>query len=146
MNCLHQVPLFSSLSPRELKLLEPLFHERRYAAGEVVFEQGEEGLGMYIVVEGNIQISNSNGEQNKLIAELGGGHFFGELALLDGAPRSATAKAVAPSYLIGFFRTEFLEVLETHGRTGTKISLQLARMTSARLRDFIESQTTNGFV
>ncbi len=144
MNCLHQVPLFSSLTRRELKRLEPLFHDRRYAAGEVVFEQGEEGLGMYVVVAGKVQIKTENGKESKPLAELGSGQFFGELALLDGAPRSATAVALEPSQLIGFYRTEFIEMLETNGRAGTKISLQLARMTGSRLRQTLEGQATNG--
>lgn len=144
MRCLHQVPLFSSLSSKELKRLEPLFHDRRYAEGEVVFEQGEEGLGMYVVVEGKVQILTRNRNQTKPIADLVGGSFFGELALLDGAPRSATAIAQTPSRLIGFFRTEFLELLETNGRAGTKISLQLARMTAERLRQTLQGQATNG--
>jgi len=144
MVCLHRVPLFSSLTKRELKRLEPLFHDRRYAADEVVFEQGEEGLGMYVVVEGKVKISTRNGTGEKPLAELGNGQFFGELALLDGAPRSATAIATEPCRLIGFFRTEFLELLETNGRAGTKISLELARMTSSRLRQTLEGQATNG--
>lgn len=144
MSCLHQVPLFSSLSKRELKRLEHLLHDRRYTANEVVFEQGEEGLGMYVVVEGKVQITTHNGDGAKPLAELGNGQFFGELALLDGAPRSATVTAMEPSRLIGFFRTEFLELLETNGRTGTKISLQLARMTGSRLRQTLEGQATNG--
>ncbi|MEM1157997.1 MAG: cyclic nucleotide-binding domain-containing protein [Verrucomicrobiota bacterium] len=144
MACLHQVPLFSSLTRKELKRLEPLFHDRRYTANEVVFEQGEEGHGMYVVVEGKVKISTRNGSGDKLLAELGNGQFFGELALLDGAPRTATATAKEACRLIGFFRTEFLELLETNGRAGTKISLELARMSSARLRQTLEGQATNG--
>ena len=146
MECLHRVPLFSSLSKRELKRLEPLLHDRRYTTDEVVFEQGEEGLGMYVVVEGKVQVSTHNGNGEKPLAELGNGQFFGELALLDGAPRTATVRAKEPCRLIGFFRTEFLELLETNGRTGTKISLELARISSARLRQTLEGQATNGSV
>jgi CRP/FNR family cyclic AMP-dependent transcriptional regulator len=67
----------------------------------------------------------------------GRGHSFGELAPLDGAPRVGTAVAMEESCLIGFFRPEFLEVLETHGRIGAKISLALARLTGARLRKMV---------
>jgi CRP-like cAMP-binding protein len=145
MNCMHQVPLFSSLTTRELRKLEPLFHDRRYSPGEVVFEQGEEGLGMYVIVTGKVNItSQSKGKQAKVLAELGVGHFFGELALLDGAPRTATATATEPCRLVGFYRTEFLDILETHGRMGTKISLQLARMTGARLRQTLEGEAACG--
>lgn len=141
MQVLHRVPLFSTLSTRELKRLEPLFHFRNYQEGEVIFDQSDEGLGMYVVVSGRIRISSTNQEgKTSDLAVLESGQFFGELALLDGAPRTASATAMAPSKLVGFFRPEFLEILESHRQLGTKISFQLARLTGARLRQTLEGE------
>jgi CRP/FNR family cyclic AMP-dependent transcriptional regulator len=141
MQVLHKVPLFSTLSLRQLKRLEPLLHVRNYQAGEVIFDQADEGLGMYVVVTGRVRICiRHENEKEKELAVLESGQFFGELALLDGAPRTATAVAVEPSKLVGFFRPEFLEILESHRQTGTKISLQLARLTGARLRKTLEGE------
>lgn len=141
LECLHAVPLFATLTARELKRLESLFHERRYGAGEVIFEQGDEGLGVYVIIQGKVRIQlDSRAKENEL-ARLGPGQYFGELALLDGAPRSATAIAEEPSRLIGFFRPEFLEILESHGAVGTKISLQLARQTGQRLREILSGKS-----
>ncbi|MEM6822765.1 MAG: cyclic nucleotide-binding domain-containing protein [Verrucomicrobiota bacterium] len=147
--CLHQIPLFSSLSVRELRRLEPIFHDRRYDTGEVIFDQGEEGLGMYVVVSGKVRIftkAESPDGSEKELALLGTGQFFGELALLDGEKRTASAIAVEPSRLVGFFRPEFLSVLETHGRAGTKISLQLAKLTAFRLRQTLEGPATTSSI
>ncbi|MGF1679460.1 MAG: Crp/Fnr family transcriptional regulator [Candidatus Methylacidiphilales bacterium] len=141
MKCLHQVPLFSTLTHAELKRLEPILHERCYDAGEVVFEQGETGLGMYVVISGEIRISVRGAGGERDLARLTEGQFFGDLALLDGAERTATAVAQAPSRLIGFFRPEFMDLLETHRKVGTKLSLQLARMIGARLREHLRSDS-----
>lgn len=141
MEVLHRVPLFSTLSVREIKKLEPLLHVRTYQKGEVIFDQSDEGLGMYVVVEGRVRIlvhQKDGGEKELAILE--SGQFFGELALLDGAPRTATAVAVETSKLVGFFRPEFLEILESHRQLGTKISFQLARLTGARLRKTLEGE------
>jgi CRP/FNR family cyclic AMP-dependent transcriptional regulator len=89
---------------------------------------------MYIILNGRVRIFRREGDTEHEIALLGPGAYFGELALLDGAPRTANAVAVENSCLVGFFRPEFLEILETHGRIGAKISLALARITGTRLR------------
>lgn len=69
------------------------------------------------------------------VARLGVGAFFGELALLDGAPRSANARAVDNARLAVFFRDDFLELLDTHGRIASKIARQLARHIGGRMRE-----------
>jgi CRP-like cAMP-binding protein len=132
---LKSIPMFSKLTPQEFRILAQIAHERTYMAGEVVFEQGDEGLGMYVVLEGRIRIHRTCAEGlTEEIAQVEAGAFFGELALLDGAPRSASATAVEPTRLLFFFRPEFLDILETHGRLGAKLSLELARHTAERLR------------
>ncbi|MEO0452906.1 MAG: cyclic nucleotide-binding domain-containing protein [Verrucomicrobiota bacterium] len=132
---LSKVELFSELTNRELKILEPIIHERLFVPDEIVFEEEQEGLGMYLVLEGKIQIVRTKGKKLEEIATLEPGNYFGELALLDGAPRSATAIALESSRLAGFFRPEFFEIMETHGRLGAKISLSLARLTGRRFRN-----------
>ena len=136
---LRKVALFSTLKPKELKLVEEILHERSYIAGEIIFEEGDEGLGMYIVVEGGVKMYRKGAEGKQELASLSPGTYFGEMALLEGAPRAASAVALASTRLLVFFRPEFLNILETHGQTGAKLSLQLARLTSARLRESLIS-------
>jgi CRP/FNR family transcriptional regulator, cyclic AMP receptor protein len=138
LQLLREIPLFSTLKRRELKILEPILHERTYVSNEVIFEEGDEGLGMYIVLEGTIRISRKAMIGSKEVTRLGPGHFFGELSLLDGGPRSATAVASECSRLFGFFRPEFLQILEKYDRIGAKISFQLARLSAERLRQSLE--------
>jgi len=89
---LSKVPAFANLAPRELKEVAAIVHKREYRTGEPVFYQGDPGLGMYIVKDGEVSIviQGKDGNEREL-AVFGDGDFFGELALLDESPRSANA-------------------------------------------------------
>jgi hypothetical protein len=130
---LQAVALFATLNLRELRLVESLLHEREYLAGEVVFDAGEEGQAIYIIFSGKVVISKP-GEAHELVAELGPGTFFGEMALLDNAERSGQARALAACRLGVLFRTDFQSLLETDARTASKVAMQLARHLGRRLR------------
>jgi len=132
---LRKIPLFSTLRTKELMQVERILHERSYLADEIVFEEGDEGLGMYIVVEGEVRIQRKVAGVSRPVAQLGPGSYFGELALLEGFPRAASVQAASNARLLGFFRPEFLKILETQGRTGAKLSLQLAKHTCVRMRE-----------
>jgi CRP/FNR family transcriptional regulator, cyclic AMP receptor protein len=129
------VPAFTDLTARELRGVAVIVHKREYKAGEPVFYQGDPGLGMYIIREGevSIRIAESEGEDKEL-AVLTDGDFFGELALLDESPRSATAICRTDCSLIGFFRTDLFELIEQKSDLGIKIVLRLAEILAARLR------------
>jgi len=130
---LAESPLFAGLSASELKTVEGMMHLRRYLAGEVVFDEGEEGQALYVVVSGTVAICRP-GALDQPIAELGPGSHFGELALLDDDPRSAQARAGADCELAVFFRGDFERLLESHARIASRIALQLARILGQRLR------------
>ncbi|MFH0991759.1 MAG: cyclic nucleotide-binding domain-containing protein [bacterium] len=132
---LSHVPAFGALSPRELKEVAAIVHKREYQSGEHVFFQNDPGLGMYIIRSGevSITISEKEGEQKEL-ALLREGDFFGELALLDESPRSATAICKTNCSLIGFFRPDLFELIEKETDLGVKIILKLAEIVAERLR------------
>ena len=132
---LRKVALFATLKTRELKLVERILLERRFIADEVIFEEGDEGLGMYIVVEGEVKVMRKTASGKQELARMHPGSYFGEMALLEGTPRMASAVAVTGARVLVLFRPEFFNILETHGHTGAKISLQLARLSSIRLRE-----------
>src|SRR5450830_848320 len=77
--------LFSTLTPLELKIVDGLLHERRYLKDEIVFDEGEEGQALYLVMSGRVIISREFGAGREIVAELSAGSFFGDLALLDNA-------------------------------------------------------------
>jgi len=131
---LMRVPLFSCLSRKELEVIAAILHERSYIAREIIFDEGDEGLGMYIIVEGKVKIYKKTLLNKKELAIMGANDTFGELALLDGAPRAASAVAEEPGIVFGFFRPEFLEIMESHHRIGMRLSFALACETANRLR------------
>ena len=128
--------LFAGLSVSELKTVEGLTHLRHYLPGEIIFDQGEEGQALYVIVTGNVHICHP-GQAAQPLAEIGPGGFFGELALLDNAPRTAQARASSECELAVFFRGDFELLMDSHARIASRIALQLARNLSQRLRDMV---------
>jgi len=132
---LHQVPVFEGLSDRELSQIEAIVYNRNYRKGESIFQEDTPGLGMYIILKGEVVITGtSNGESEIELARLRSGDFFGEVSLIDDANRSASAKAVTPCELVAFFRDELMEILTRSPKLGNKIILNLARIIAQRLR------------
>ena len=67
-----------------------------FDVGDVIFEEGSTGRDLYVVLDGHVEIAKVNGSQKTVIVTLGKGEFFGEMAVIDGSSRSATAIAAAP--------------------------------------------------
>ncbi len=132
---LSKVPAFSNLTQRELKEVAAIVHKREYRTGEPVFYQGDPGLGMYIIQDGEVSIAilGKDSEEREL-ALLGDGDFFGELALLDESTRSANAVCKSDCTLIGFFRPDLFELIKKNNALGIKIVLKLAEIVAQRLR------------
>src|SRR5215210_5711620 len=97
---LRQVPLFAQLPPDALGALEERLRMRRYGKNDAVFFQGDPGMSLCIVRTGRVKLALSSPEGREIIIDLlGPGDVFGELALLDGEPRSADAVATEASEL-----------------------------------------------
>lgn len=135
--------LFGGLSRRELGIVEGFLHDRRYLAGEVIFDEGEEGQAIYIVLSGKVAICHP-GEAARPIAELETGEFFGELALLDDSPRSAQARAATDADIAVFFRGDFEQLMQSHAHVASQIALQLARYLGQRLRRMVAGSSAAG--
>ena len=132
---LKKVPIFQDLGRREFNKIESILHRRNWNADEGIINEGDPGVGMYIIVAGEVRITQvgEDGVQQQL-ATLTGGDFFGEQALLDESPRTASAYANEPCRIIGFFRPDLLELIESNPRLGLKIVMRLSQMISVRLR------------
>ena len=133
--------LFQDLSPLELRLVENIVNVRNYRPGEIIFRQGEVGVGMYIIVSGIVNIhveeiqSNNNETKTSHVAQLKPGSFFGELALVEHeGRRSATGTANEEVELIGFFKPDLIEIVERNPTAGVKILMRLGEVLGARLR------------
>jgi CRP-like cAMP-binding protein len=129
---LAKIPIFKDLSKKDLRAIERILHKRVYKADEVLFKEGDPGVGMYIIEHGHVNITL--GQEGKLLAVLSDGEFFGEIALLSETPRTATAKAQTNCNILGFFQSDLFGLLETNPRMGNKILLRLAQMIGDRLR------------
>lgn len=132
---LRALALFVDLAPGELAIVDALLHEREFLKDEIVFDQGEDGQAIYIVLDGAVVICRQGEPETGRLATLGPGTFFGDVALLENLPRTAQARAAENSRLAVFFRADFTGLMETHGVIASKISLQLARHMGRRLRE-----------
>lgn len=132
---LKKVPIFSDLTPKELTEIEKIVHRRRYKKNETIIHAGDPGLGMYIIVNGSVEIVEEGEKARKRsLAKLSDGSFFGDMALLDEDPRSASAIALVDSDIMGFFRPDFLDLIYRKPKLGIKVLLALARVIGKRLR------------
>jgi CRP-like cAMP-binding protein len=134
---LREIPLFAGLSAGELRIIDNRLHERDYVKDEIVFDEGEEGQAIYFILKGKVLICRQGRPIDGAIAELSSGQFFGELALLDDAPRMAQVRAAEDCTVGVFFREDFLDLLQTHARLASKISMQLSRHIGQRLRETV---------
>ena len=133
LKALERIPIFENLLKKELKNIAQLTHEREYKSNEYVFKKHAPAEGMYVILDGEIKIKDP--KSGNIFASLHSGDFFGELALLDEEPRSASAICTVPSRLIGFFRTDLLTLINRYPELGNKILLNLSRVLGERLRE-----------
>ena len=140
LGTLRQLALFSTLSRLELRVVDGLLHERRFLKGEIIFDEGEEGQALHVVIAGKVLICKQ-GQETRPLATLSAGSFFGELALLDDAPRSAQARAAGNCKLLVLFRGDFLGLMQSHGLIASKIAMQLARHLASRVRSMSRGDT-----
>jgi CRP-like cAMP-binding protein len=108
---LAQGELLRHLPPEDISELLPLISRRSLKPDEIVFRAGEEGDCLYIVVRGKVEVIEGGGADCHSLAELGPGQAFGEMALLSGAPRTATIRAAAPAELLAIRREDFLRLM-----------------------------------
>jgi len=129
---LARVPLFSACSKKELQALAKRAEERRVPAGTAIVREGEAGDAFYVIVSGQAEVDRSG----TVVATIGPGAFFGDLALLDKAPRNATVTAKTDMDLIVLRQPEFSAMLDEAGGFARKLLVGLAH----RLRE-MDAQT-----
>ena len=128
MDFLRGVPIFVDVDHEQLLLLSDKLLRRSFRRGEVIFQQDEPGDQMYIVKEGQVKISIiSSGGLEKDIALLHSGDCFGEMALLDGSNRSATATSLGDSEMMSLFRSDFRQFLGEHPEVAYEINCLLVK-------------------
>ena len=124
---LAKVPLFSDCSQRDLQTIARVVREIPHRAGTVIAVEGDPGVGLFVILDG--------GGRKK--ATLGPGDFFGEIALLDGGPRTATVTAKTDVNLLGLTEWVFRGLMTEH----PSIALKTLQQMAARLRSATNAAT-----
>jgi CRP-like cAMP-binding protein len=125
---LRRVPVFSTLSAEELAQVEQVAMPRRYDAGTVVFNEGDEGRTCYIVRSGRARAIQAHPDGRSItLAHFGPGDIFGELAMLDGERRSATVEATEDTVAIAILSDDMHRLLREHPDISVKLVVGLGR-------------------
>jgi pyruvate,water dikinase len=120
---LQHVDLFSGMDRRQTEQIGRLLKERRFAKGETVIMEGSGGAAFFIIESGEATVSSKGVD----VASLGPGDHFGEVALIDGGPRTATVKAATDLVCYGVTFWEFRPLVERNGTIGWKLLQALAK-------------------
>lgn len=130
MDALRATPLMRHLSYREQAAVLAIAENRTYEAGAAIMREGEASLDLYVVVQGKVTVS----KQGRRIAELGAGGQFGEMALVDQAPRSATVVAETPVHVLVISHAPMMGLMRMDSVLGVKILWTLVQGLSSKLR------------
>ncbi len=140
---LSQVSIFANLEPERLQTLTGKLRPRRYQRGEVIFHEDDPGDRMHIIVEGSVKISvTSEDGREKNIALFKPGECFGEMALLDGSRRSATATAMEALETLVLMRDDFLDFLTQN----PQVSADITNLLTQRLRNVNQMLVDTAFL
>jgi CRP/FNR family transcriptional regulator, cyclic AMP receptor protein len=128
---LHRMSLFAGLSKAELQMIAQITEQRHYGRNQVIIKAGEQGNVFFLLFEGAVRVSvEGNGRKAITLGILYPNDFFGEIALLDGLPRSATVTALQESQVLVIARKNFLECIQKVPQIAAKMIVTL----SLRLR------------
>ena len=120
---LSSIHVFARLPPDDLKALADRLGEARFAPGAVIVREGAtDSAKLYIIEEGSVEITRGDGKSRVELEVLGPGQYFGELALIDGEPRSASATAREHLHVLTLDRQEFVDFIHRYLRTRPRSS------------------------
>jgi hypothetical protein len=132
VGALQRVTLFAGMDRRQSEQIARLLKERRFAKGETVIMEGSGGAAFFIIASGEANVSSKGVN----LATLGPGEHFGEVALIDGGPRSATVTAATDLVCYGLTFWEFRPLVERNGTIGWRLLQALAK----QLRDAVSAR------
>lgn len=139
---LKSVPLFAGLDGEELAALADISLEKEYQPGEIVFEEKQIAHHLYVIVRGKVEVFRRPDSKEYPIAALGEKECFGEMAILDDEPRSASIRAVDPTLVLKIDRESFRELITER----PQISFAIFKILSSRLRQKnVEVETLHAF-
>ena len=138
IDALKAVSLFSSLSPSFLTGISRSCTERSFESGEFLVRQGNPGVGLFVIVSGKVKVVKTSEQGQKIeIATHGPGEVIGEMAVLDGAPRTADVVALEPTHCLVLSSWDFRSFMETH----PEVALHILPLVVERFRETNEALT-----
>jgi CRP/FNR family cyclic AMP-dependent transcriptional regulator len=137
---LQRIPIFHDLTRNEILEVNELLHERIYEKNEIVFEEGDPGHGVFIVVTGKLRVDPEHEFLKTSAMEVGPGESVGELALFDEGPRSATVIAAERTVAVALFQAEFTSLLTKNKNIGVKVLMGIGRVISRRARQILRQE------
>jgi CRP-like cAMP-binding protein len=130
MTALQQIPLFAHLSYKERSAVLAISTQRTFPAGHPIVLEGAEGDDMYVVVSGRVVVE----KEKQRIGELSAGGHFGEMVLVDRAPRSATVRSLEPTDVMVINRNDMMTLMRKENMISVKLLWSLVQTMSERLR------------
>lgn len=125
------VPIFGDLDDNEIRKIAEIGIHRKYTKNGIIFLEEEEGAALFIIISGRVKVVRTDDEGKEVILSiLGTGDFFGEMAILDGLPRSATVISIDDSELFMIHRRDFLQLVQNY----PQVAVSLLRELTKRLR------------
>ena len=121
------VPIFSACTQKELRGIATSGKEVEFEAGRTICEEGQTGVGMHVIIAGEVKVMVGDRTRRRL----GPGAFFGEIALLDGGPRTASVVAETPVHTFAITSWNFRAVLKSH----PSLPLKMLEEVASRLRE-----------
>ncbi len=130
------VPIFSDMSDLERNAVSAFLESRRVAQGGYVCRQGDRGTEIFIVKEGMVEtFVNADDDEERLVGSCGPGRFFGEMAIIDGLPRSASCRAASPTELLVMDGIDFYRLVWEYPMIGVKMLGSMSRVMVGWLSD-----------
>ncbi|MDY0292148.1 MAG: cyclic nucleotide-binding domain-containing protein [Desulfuromonadaceae bacterium] len=135
---LQRIPVFSHLNRKDFQYIKTLIHTRAYSPGEIIFEQGDPGSGMYIIRSGHVTLFTRDAHNKREdLSVLGPEDFFGETTIATPTARVISASCNEKCELLGLFRSDLFAVAERRPEIANRILLGLTSVISERLQNAI---------
>src|SRR5262245_15517819 len=142
LETLRHIPLFSRVSDADLERVASLLIERRFPKNKTIVEEGLTGDYMYVLREGQVKVTKlSSDGREKVLELLEAGDFFGEMSLVDSAPRSASVKTMTAARVLALSRNDFLSLL----RRSPDLAMAVVQELTRRLRQVDEQASSLSF-
>jgi CRP-like cAMP-binding protein len=135
-----KISIFNGLNSFDVGRLITAMYCRAYEADEVICAEQEVGKALFIIMDGEVAITRKGGllKEDKVLSRLKIGEFFGEMALLEEKPRSATARALTPCKVCIIYKANFDSMIEKNPKIGLVVIKNISVILSSRLRGMID--------